>query len=86
LGIEVQQVDDGLRLSQTKYTLDLLQRAGMLNCKPVSTPLVSSTKISASDGKLLGKANSTKYQSVVGALQYLTLTCPDIAYSMNKVC
>jgi hypothetical protein len=38
LGIVVQHVDDGLRLSQKKYTLDLLQRAGMQNCKPVSTP------------------------------------------------
>jgi hypothetical protein len=38
LGIEVQQVDDGLRLSQKKYTLDLLQCASMLNCKHVSTP------------------------------------------------
>jgi hypothetical protein len=37
-GIEVQQINDGLRLSQKKYTLDLLHCAGMLNCKHVSTP------------------------------------------------
>ena len=28
----------------------------------------------------------TNYISVVGALQYLTLTHPDISYSVNKVC
>jgi hypothetical protein len=42
-------------------------------------------KISANDGKLLGKEDSKKYWSIIGALQYLTLTRPDIAYSVNKV-
>jgi hypothetical protein len=48
-------------------------------------PVESSTKNSASVGELLGKEDSTKYRSIVGALQYLTLTCLDIAYSVNKV-
>ena len=30
--------------------------------------------------------DATNYRSVVGALQYLTLTRPDISYSVNKVC
>ena len=30
--------------------------------------------------------NPTLYKSVVGALQYLTITRPEISYSMNKVC
>lgn len=30
--------------------------------------------------------NKLKYKSIVGALQYLTITWPDIAYSVNKVC
>jgi hypothetical protein len=42
-------------------------------------------KISANDGEFLGKEDSAKYRSIVGALQYLTLTHPDIAYSVNKV-
>lgn len=28
----------------------------------------------------------TKYHSTVGALQYLTITCPDISFVVNKVC
>jgi hypothetical protein len=54
LGIEVQRTDDGLRLSQNKYTTYLLlQHAGMVSCKPMSTPLAFGTKISAYDCDLL---------------------------------
>jgi len=58
----------------------------MLSCKPVTTPLSVSEKLSSQEGDLLGSEDSTQYRSIVGALQYLTLTRPDIAYSVNKVC
>jgi histone deacetylase 1/2 len=48
--------------------------------------LSSSEKISAHQGDPLGPADSSKYRSIVGALQYLTLTRPDISYAVNKVC
>jgi hypothetical protein len=86
LGIEVKQTHDGLHLSQKKYTTDLLQRVGMIACKPVSTPLVTSTKLSTHDGDLLSSKDAMKYRNIVGVLQYLTLTHPDIAYVVNKVC
>jgi histone deacetylase 1/2 len=38
------------------------------------------------EGSLLGVHDATRYRSIVGALRYLTLTRPDIAYSVNKVC
>ena len=38
------------------------------------------------EGKLLSVEEGTRYRSIVGALQYLTLTRPDISFSVNKVC
>jgi histone deacetylase 1/2 len=85
LGIEVKKFDQGIMLTQEKYALDLLDRVG-LKCKALSTPLSTSQKLSITEGELLGPKGSTRYRSIVGALQYLTLTRPDIAFSVNKVC
>jgi hypothetical protein len=86
LRIEVTKAKDGLILSQEKYASDLLKKAGMSDCKPVATPLSTTEKLSLHEGTALGENDSTKYRSIVGALQYLTLTRPDIAFPVNKVC
>lgn len=48
--------------------------------------MCTTEKLIKTDGKALSAAEATTYRSIVGALQYLTLTHPDIAYSLNKVC
>jgi histone deacetylase 1/2 len=77
---------DGILLSQEKYISDVLKRAGMAGCKPVNTPISTTEKLSAFEGDKLGPDDSSKYRSIVGALQYVTLTRPDISFSVNKVC
>ncbi|WVZ77133.1 hypothetical protein U9M48_025033 [Paspalum notatum var. saurae] len=84
LGIEVSKARDGIILSQEKYASDLLKKVGMSECKPTSTPLSTSEKLSVLEGDPLGAHDTTQYRSIVGALQYLTLTRPDIAFSVNK--
>jgi histone deacetylase 1/2 len=86
LGIEVKRGRDGLILTQERYAVDILKRSGMQLCKPVDTPLSPSERLSIESGNKLGADDSTKYRSLVGALQYLTLTQPDIAFAVNKVC
>jgi hypothetical protein len=46
----------------------------------------TSEKLSLFEGTPLGQHDSTQYRSVVGALQYLTLTKPNISFAVNKVC
>lgn len=84
LGINVTPNSSGLFLCQQQYTLEILDRADMLHCKPVSTPVDTSSKLSIHDGKPL--SNPTYYRSLAGALQYLTLTRPDIYYAIQQVC
>lgn len=86
LGIEVKKTEKGLLLTQERYAGDIIKRTGMSNCKPVSTPLCVSEKLWLNDGEFLGANDASQYRSIVGALQYLTLTRPDISFSVNKVC
>nr|XP_020160967.2 uncharacterized mitochondrial protein AtMg00810-like [Aegilops tauschii subsp. strangulata] len=79
LGIEVIRRADGFFLHQQKYAHELLERAGMLNCKPAPTPVDTKAKVSALEGSLA--SDGAFYRSIVGALQYLTLSRPDLQYA-----
>jgi histone deacetylase 1/2 len=87
LGIEVSSPSSSsLLLRQRKYALELLTRAGMLKCTPVTTPMASSERLCSTDGDLLSAEEATQYRSLVGGLQYLTMTRPDLSFVVNKVC
>ena len=66
LGIDVQRNREGFLLSQSSYALDVLDRAGMSNCKPVATPDETSSKASSSDGVPLSKTDASWYRSMAG--------------------
>ena len=83
LGIEDHHTLQGLFLSQSKYALDILEWASMVDCKPVSTPMVVGQHLSSNGSPY---ADLTHFCSIVGALQYLTITCPDLAHSVNTMC
>jgi hypothetical protein len=83
LGVEVQPTDQGLLLIQTKYAIDLLQRASMVDAKPISTPFIVGQYLTAG-GTLY--TDPTLFRSLAGALQYLTITRPDLSFSVNFIC
>jgi hypothetical protein len=84
LGINVHRTHDGLFLSQQQYALEILERAKMLNCNPISTPIDTTSKLSASHGSSF--SDPSLYRSLAGALQYLTLTRPDLSYAVQQIC
>ncbi|GJV95056.1 putative RNA-directed DNA polymerase [Tanacetum coccineum] len=84
LGIKIVPHVSGILLSQKKYILELLQSVGLSNCNPVSSPMVTSSSLSLDDSTAF--SNPVKYRQVVGSLQYVTLSRPDIAFVVNKVC
>ncbi|CAL1403526.1 unnamed protein product [Linum trigynum] len=83
LGIEVIPTATGYLLSQQKYMEDVLHRFHMMDAKAAPTPLDSSVSLSLRDGS--SSTDATRYRQVLGALQYLTFTRPDIAFAVNKL-
>ncbi|XP_016206089.1 uncharacterized protein LOC107646419 [Arachis ipaensis] len=65
-----------------KHVKDLLKRADMADARAMPTPMMSGLRLDASRAVF---DRPTLYRSVVGGLQYATITRPDIAYAVNKV-
>lgn len=84
LGIQVHQLEDGLFLNQAKYAQDLLITAGMQDCSPMPTPLPM--KLASLPGQDELFAEPSYFRSLAGKLQYLTLTRPDLQFSINYIC
>ena len=84
LRVTVEPHPVGLLLHQRQYTLDILERAGMTDYKPCSTPVDTQGKLSEAEGTPV--TDPTAYRSLVGALQYLTFTQSDITYAVKQLC
>lgn len=71
----------GFFLAQTKYITELVRRANMENSKPVATTMASNFVSDISESPLF--SDPFKYRSIVGGLQYLAFTSPDISFAVN---
>ena len=70
-------------MGQQKYAKDLLQMYGMIDCKPMSTPMDPNMRLQEDKGKDL--EDVSMFQQLVSSLIYLTLTRPDISYVVGVV-
>eukprot|EP00253_Pinus_taeda_P031507 PITA_31507 len=70
LGLQIQQNEGGIFLSQTKYLKQILKKHGMEDSKPVCTPMVTGCSLSANDES--AAVHQPTYRSMIGSLLYLT--------------
>jgi hypothetical protein len=83
LGLEISRDASGIKLSQTKYARDLLERFHMTYYKSAPTPFLSGVKLG--DGRETPLVENTLYKKLVGSLLYLTHSIPDISYAFGVV-
>ena len=81
LGIEVAQSKEGISLFQRKSVLDILEETRLLESKPMETPMDPNVKLYEDQGKLL--SNPERYRRLVGKLNYLTITRPNISFAVS---
>jgi histone deacetylase 1/2 len=74
----------GVNVHRTSHGLFLLEWANMLNYNPIATPIDTKCKLFGQDGHTI--SHPSLYRSPSGALQYLTLTRPDLSYAIQQAC
>ena len=82
LSVEVMRSKHGIFLSQRKYVLDLLSETGKLGAKPCSSPMAPGVHLTR-EGELF--EDPERYRRLVGKLNYLIVTHPNIAHSVGVV-
>lgn len=83
LGLEVARSKKGIFLNQRHYTYQLLSEIDLLACKPSTCPMDANSKLCKDVGSLLQYV--TQYRRLIRKLQYLTITRPDIAFTVNSL-
>ena len=83
LGLQINQSDKGIFISQTKYIHEMLKKFQMDDSKPVGTPMVTGCKLSKFDDSK--DVEQTMYRSMIGSLLYDIATRLHIMHSICQV-
>lgn len=85
LGLEVWQKENYIFLNQRKYTIEILTKIGMMDDKPLSTPMEKTLHKLKSDAFEYEPTDPTYYKQIIWYLMYLVNTLPDICYETNAL-
>ncbi|GJR56489.1 hypothetical protein Tco_1407010 [Tanacetum coccineum] len=80
LGLQVQQKENGIFISQDKYVAEILKKFNYSDVKSASTP-VDLEKPLVKDGDA-DDVDVHLYRSMIGSLMYLTASRPDIMFAV----
>ncbi|KAG8485451.1 hypothetical protein CXB51_021502 [Gossypium anomalum] len=81
LGMEVNQSNRGIFISQHAFALKILNKFCMTNCKAVSTPLAQREKLTSFGSQ--ERVDEKEYRGLIGCLLYLTTTRPDLMHVIS---
>jgi hypothetical protein len=85
IGIHIRRVGQRIEIDQCAYLDKLLERCGMTNASPASTPLAAGCIPEPYTGPLDAKRRAW-FQMAIGSLIFLELgTRPDIAFAVTKL-
>lgn len=82
-GSDVTYYSSNITLSQQGYKLKVLKKVSMSSSKPNSIPMAAKKFLLSDD---LEYDNPYFYKSLVGALQYITNTRPELTFATNTTC
>ena len=83
VSLQINKLKHETFITQSKYVKEILNFFGMEDSKPISTPMVTGHKLSKNDESR--EVNQTLYKSVIGKLQYVVHSKPDIALPVGIV-
>ncbi|XP_047259806.1 uncharacterized mitochondrial protein AtMg00810-like, partial [Capsicum annuum] len=83
LSMEVLKEPHGIIFSQRKFTVDILKEFNVTHMSHISSPLDPTVKLSLNDGDTI--RNSTVYRYLLGKLNYITHTRPDLAFTIQHL-
>jgi hypothetical protein len=85
LGLEVWQRQGEIFLTQGKYTVDVLKRFGMMDCKSMSTLMVTNLGKLHDSNTGSDLLDPTMYRQLIGSLMYMNHTRPNICYAVIAI-
>jgi hypothetical protein len=85
LGLEVWQRTDEIFLSQRKFTVEILKKFGMTDCKSMPTLMVMDLKKMNDASTDSGEIDPHLYRHLIGSLMYMVNTRPDICYAIVEI-
>ena len=82
LGLEVWKRQGDIFLSRGKYIVDVIKRFGMMDCKSMSTLMITNLRKLHDSDRGLDLVDPTMYGQLIGSRIYMIHTRPDICYAV----